>query len=392
MLFRNRELRLFAAVYAAVAVACAASGAALLGSGAAGLWTLGASCALGVVVAGFTWARYRAVAALSATLDATLSGERSLRFSTMREGELAVLASSIDKLFAQLVREGDELERERRRLSDALADISHQLKTPLTSLALVVELLERDAVRELDRAAGAVARDNAGAAAAISSVATLGENSVGAAGAPLAGDASRVAAQAAEKRLERLRRAEVLVDRIRWLVQALLKLARIDAGIVAFERAEVRAADVVAAALEPLAVAFEAADVTVASEIDPDASFAGDAPWTAEALENVLKNCLEHTPAGGSVRISAHEDALACRIAVEDTGPGIAPENLPHIFERFYRGRADRAASSEVNPAGVGIGLALARELVAAQGGALTARNAPAGGARFDLAFFKTPV
>ncbi len=391
MLFRNRELRLFAAAYVAVAVACAAGGAALLGSVAAGLWTLGAACALGVVVAGFTWARYRAVAALSATLDAALSGERSLRFSTMREGELAVLASSIDKLFAQLVREGDELERERRRLSDALADISHQLKTPLTSLALVVELLERDAVRELDCAAGAVARDNAGAAAV--SAAPLGENVAGTdAGAPLAGDASRVAAQAAEKRLERLRRAEVLVDRIRWLVQALLKLARIDAGIVTFERAEVRAADVVAAALEPLAVAFEAADVAVACDIDPGASFAGDAPWTAEALENVLKNCLEHTPAGGSVRIAAHEDALACRIAVEDTGPGIAPEDLPHVFERFYRGRADRASSSEVNPAGVGIGLALARELVAAQGGALTACNAPAGGARFDLAFFKTPV
>lgn len=391
MLLRNRELRYFATAYVAVAAACAVGGATLLGSAAAGVWTLGAACALGAVVAGFTWARYRAIAALSATLDAALSGERSLRFSTMREGELAVLASSIDKLFAQLVREGEELERERRRLSDALADISHQLKTPLTSLALVVELLERDAVRELDGAAAEAARGNAGVGLAARPAPPLGENGPDA-GAPVAGSAFRPAAPAAEKRLERLRRAEALVDRVRWLVQALLKLARIDAGIVAFERAEVRAADVVAAALEPLAVAFEAADVAVACEIDPDASFAGDAPWTAEALENVLKNCLEHTPAGGSVRIFAHGDALACRIAVEDTGPGIAPEDLPHIFERFYRGHADRPSTSEVNPAGVGIGLALARELVAAQGGALTARNASAGGARFDLAFFKTPV
>lgn len=97
------------------------------------------------------------------------------------------------------------------------------------------------------------------------------------------------------------------------------------------------------------------------------------------------------------MRIRATEDALACRIAVEDTGGGIAEEDLPHIFERFYRGRGAGGAAGEVEPAGVGIGLALAKSLVTAQEGRITACNAtgPDGrvsGARFTIAFFKAVV
>ena len=143
-------------------------------------------------------------------------------------------------------------------------------------------------------------------------------------------------------------------------------------------------------------MAFDLADVRLVVDAAPGAGFEGDLSWTAEALENVLKNCLEHTPAGGEVRVSCAEDALAFRLCVEDTGPGIAPEDLPHVFERFYRGGKGNAqsadAGSEVDPAGVGIGLALARSLVTAQGGSIRAGNAASGGARFDVVFFKAVV
>lgn len=154
----------------------------------------------------------------------------------------------------------------------------------------------------------------------------------------------------------------------------------------------------------PLAVAFDLADVRLSIDVQPEASFSGDLSWSAEALGNVLKNCMEHTPAGRCVRLRATEDALACRISIEDDGPGIAPEDLPHVFERFYRGGHSAAKEtealgrgSEVNPAGVGIGLSLAKSLIAAQGGTITARNATDAngrvtGARFDITFFKTAV
>ena len=154
-------------------------------------------------------------------------------------------------------------------------------------------------------------------------------------------------------------------------------------------------AALVKAAQEPLAVAADLAGVAFRTHVGPGCSFMGDAAWTREALANVLKNCVEHTPAGGTVRISASEDAVACRIRVEDTGPGIAEKDLPHVFDRFYHGAGDAARRDEdvCNPSGVGIGLSLSRALLVAQGAQITASNvSPTGGARFDLVFAKVTV
>lgn len=357
MLARNRA---FARALAASVLATAAL-ALVLGSvpGAPpALCVAAGALAAALPLCALTVARYRAIARLAERLDERLHSDRAPGFDDMREGELAVLASELGKLTQRLALTAEQLERERARLADALADISHQLKTPLTQLSLTTEL-----IRARVAASGGVGID----AAAVRDIAS------------------------------RLRRAELLQERIGWLVSALLKLARIDAGTVALAAEHVDAAKLVDEAVSGLAIAFDIADVAVDVSVQPGAGFRGDARWSAEALANVLKNCIEHTPAGGCVRIRATEDALACRIAVEDTGGGIAEEDLPHIFERFYRGRGAGGAAGEVEPAGVGIGLALAKSLVTAQGGRITACNAtgPDGrvsGARFTIAFFKAVV
>ena len=345
MILRNPEVRRGAYAFALVGAIGTAAAWALAGRAAAACVAI-VTVLLATVFLVVTRSRYRALARMALQVDRALHGSRDVSFERMREGELAVLASELDKMRSRLELANEDLLREKGALADALADVSHQIKTPLTSLSLMTSLTR-----------GALVADGAHPA-----------------------------------EVERLRTMERLEGRVEWLVSSLLKLARIDAGVVSFARAHVDGAELVARAIEPLAVSAELAGVELVRDVQPGAGFEGDLAWTAEALENILKNCLEHTPAGGEVRVSCAEDALAFRLSVEDTGPGIAPDDLPHVFERFYRGGAAGAGGSEVDPGGVGIGLALAKSLVTAQGGSVRAGNVPGGGARFDLVFFKATV
>lgn len=335
------------------AASMAASGASVASAALfAAICTFATGLIVTVIFIILTNRRYRALAKMAANLDRVLAGERDIRLRDMSEGELAILSSEIDKVIARLNLTVDELQAEKLALSDALADISHQLKTPLTSIAISTELI----------------RDRLSAR----------------------GDS--------EDLVERLRLIQTLQARVEDLVAALLKLARIDAGVIKLVCGAVDARELVRKSFEPLAIAFDIADVRFSADVQDGASYEGDLTWSVEALENILKNCMEHTPAGGCVIVRVTEDVLACRIRIEDTGPGIAESDLPHIFERFYRGSRDaNATPSEVNPAGVGIGLALSKSLVTAQGGTLTAENlrdenGNITGAAFNLVFFKTVV
>lgn len=342
---RNRELAAEAAVGTLLVAAACTCGFLLAGVRCAAVVTV-LGCALLASHLAFAARRYRAIAALARRVDQALATGRDVSFDDMREGELSILASEVDKAISRLAVANEDLTAEKAALADALADISHQIRTPLTSLGLELELLRRESVTDSQR----------------------------------------------RHALD----SERLLERVQWLVSALLKLARLDAGAVELVRQEVSVARLVECSAEPLAVSFDLHDVTLdLSGVDPTATFMGDAAWTREALSNILKNCLEHTPAGGTVSVDASEDALATRIRVRDSGRGISQEDLPHVFERFYHGRT--SGEDRVNPAGVGIGLSLAQALVSAQGGTIKAGNVtgPDGevlGARFDVVFFKVTV
>lgn len=349
MLSRNRELLRTLIIWLVLVAAAGILATRAFGLNA-GLCTAGACAVSALPFLLLTWTRYRKLATLAGRVDAVLHGEREVSLANMDEGELAVLESEIDKMVARLNLSVDELAHEKQALADALADISHQIKTPLTSISVTTEVVRKNLV-----AAGGL-----------------------------------------DGEVERLRRIEQLERRVERLVSVLLKLARLDAGTIELRREEVDVARMVDEAASPLAIAFDIAEVSLECSIEPACSYTGDAAWTTEALGNILKNCMEHTPAGGTVRVDAWEDALACRIRVTDTGPGIAKEDLPHIFERFYRG-THGAAGNAVDPAGVGIGLSLAQGLINAQGGTLSASNVhgthgESAGAQFDISFFKAVV
>lgn len=285
--------------------------------------------------------RHEQIKRLSFEIDEVLHNGRRVDFSVSREGDVDVLSNELAKMVARLSRTSEQLTIERNALSDSLADISHQIRTPLTAITLMLPSIER--------------------------------------------------AEDPWERKHALRKLEAMIERVSWLVTTLLKIAKIDAGAMHVERKQASCSTTVRRALAPLEASADLHDIRLDLALDEKASFMGDMLWTAEAVENIVKNCIEHTPAGGVISVVAWEDVLATTIKITDTGSGIAPEDLAHVFDRFYRGKADKEAGARES-SGFGIGLSLAQALVSAQGGTIRVSNTEAGGACFMIAFPKLVV
>ena len=297
---------------------------------------------VGLVCAGFVLllARYqRAVSAQVAGLSAYLhqigAGDYALDVRDNGEGSFSLLKNDVYKVTVRLREQAELLQKDKTALSNLIADISHQIKTPLTSMGVLADLLAEDPPEEDRRAF-----------------------------------------------VERLRSQ---LGRIQWLVAALLKLIRLDAGTAAFKSEPVDMHRLIERALEPLQIPLEIKKQSLEVHGDDGASFTGDLNWSAEALTNVVKNCVEHTPDGGKIQISYGANALYAEITVSDNGEGIASRDLPNIFNRFYRG-VNAGESS------VGIGLALAKAIFNAQGGDISVRSQPGVGTSFEIRVFRGVV
>jgi signal transduction histidine kinase len=184
-----------------------------------------------------------------------------------------------------------------------------------------------------------------------------------------------------EQRVAFTARMRLQLERLQWLVSALLKMSRLDAGTVRFQPQRVPARSLIDKACAPLLIPMELKNQTLRIEVG-EATLLCDEHWTCEALLNVVKNCVEHTPQDGAITIACEENPLFCQITVTDTGGGIDEADLPHIFTRFYRGK--NAADDSV-----GIGLAMAAAIVQGQGGSIAARSLPGSGSVFTLRFLK---
>lgn len=282
-----------------------------------------------------TWQRYQRLQQLSLELDTMLHNNTPVQFEKYREGELSILESELSKMTLRLSEQALALTNDKKLLADSMADISHQIRSPLTASNLILSLLREPEL-------------------------------------PLS------------HRQQLLQELSQLLSRIDWLVEALLKISKMDAGTVQMQHIPVSVAKVIKAAAEPLLIPIELREQTliVHKENSNNAKFIGDPAWTTEAILNILKNCMEHTPAGGTIQISFSENTIYTQIIIEDNGPGFAKEDLPHLFERFYKGKNASEHS-------VGIGLALSRMIVSQQNGTLKAENRSHGGARFILKFYK---
>ena len=326
----RRDTLIFLVLWSAAAIGCFCvsnvAGAASLVTGAVLLiWHVIASSR-----------RYKQMGRLAGELDRILHGYESYDLDRFSEGDLSILQSELSKLIVALRSQSDALKSDKHHLADSLADISHQLKTPLTSINLALSML--------------ASPDTDG-----------------------------------ERREELTRDISRSLSRLEWLVTALLKISRLDAGMAELTPRCVAVSELVSAAASPLAIALEVRGVELRTRLHDDDAVTVDPAWCAEALGNILKNCMEHTPAGGTITVTGRGTPIFTELVIEDTGPGFDEKELPYIFERFYRGKNSDAQSA-------GIGLALARSIIQSSGGTVKAENGPDGGARFTIRFYNGAV
>ncbi|MDE6873808.1 MAG: HAMP domain-containing histidine kinase [Lachnospiraceae bacterium] len=278
---------------------------------------------------------------LAFDMDRLLHGDYRVRFQKYEEGETAVVANELAKITDTLQSQAEKLKKEKVYLADSIADISHQIRTPLTALNLTLETF------------------------------------------PVMADAANTNPAIAREQAEKQKQLKGLTRRMEWLIEALLKLSKLDAGTVHFVKEPVCAAELVKHAVQPFGILMEVRGQTLdLSGLSGEAHFLGDMAWSAEAVGNVLKNCIEHTGEGGTIWVSASENAIYTEIIIEDDGEGLDENDLLHLFERFYKGKNSSGNS-------VGIGLALTRAILSAQNGTICAENRRTGGARFLLRIYK---
>ena len=289
--------------------------------------TAAALAAAGAAFSVWQWAaRRRTLRRLNAMLDRAIAGG----FSEERfdETELSALEGRLARFLRGSAAARRTVETEQAAVKTLIADISHQTRTPIANLLLYASLLSES---ELD-----------------------------------------------PRQREQVNALSAQAEKLSFLIKALVKASRLEAGIVAPAPAVNPVGPLLENAVEQEGPAALAKQITItAGPFDGSAAF--DPRWTGEALGNVVNNAVKYTPPGGRVSVSAQLLDSFCRIDVADTGPGVPESEQAAVFNRFYRGGATRAAE------GLGLGLYLAREILARQGGYIRLSSRPGEGCVFSL-------
>lgn len=253
--------------------------------------------------------------------------------SGFREGQFGILQSEIYKLVALLKEQYSNEKKQKKYMADMLSDISHQIKTPMTAITIMNDLLKTPELSE-------------------------------------------------RQRLAYVEKIDSQTERIRWLVKNLLTMSRLEADMLELKSEEMGIEELLVDVLNPLYVLADAKQVELSVDIPEGIRLFCDRKWTAEALSNIVKNCIEHTDSGGEVSVTVLQTNFSTDITVRDTGEGIAKEHLPYIFDRFYR--APGASSDSV-----GIGLSMSKQLIMRQNGMIEVKSELGVGTEFLVRLYR---
>lgn len=264
---------------------------------------------------------YKKIRKISKETEKVVKKDYEIDLEDYLQGDFGLLTSNFKEM-VRVINESEEREgKEKLFLKDLISDISHQLKTPLSSLKVFNEIL-------LDNLT-----------------------------------------KTEEDKTKILDESKNQLNRIEWLVLSLLKLARIEAGSIIFNIQELSVYETIIQTIEILRIKISEKDHSVNLICDKDIILLHDREWLSEALINIIKNAIEYTDEGGQIEITVEKTIVFTRIKIKDNGIGIDEKQIPKIFKRFYR------VNNGVNPNSVGIGLSLSKRIIEGQGGSITVKS-----------------
>ena len=279
---------------------------------------------------------YEFTDSLEHNLDAVIQGEKPEPSGETEDSLLGRVNEKLERTAHVLERKEQEIRENKEEMKELISDISHQLKTPLAAMMLYQEILSDepeppDTVREFSMKMGT-----------------------------------------ALKRMERL-------------ILSMLKITRLDTGNITFERRICSVSELISHSVRDLLERARQEEKEIRITGNPDLTLNCDLAWTSEAIGNLVKNALDHTRKGGLIRVSWEQTPAVLQLVISDDGSGIAPEDIHHIFKRFYRSK------NSLDTEGIGLGLPLAKSILEGQGGLISCQSEPGRGTSFILSFLTKP-
>ena len=264
-------------------------------------------------------------------MDNILIDNYNIDFNTYDDNVLSSLKDDIYKMTIKLKNMADNSNKEKKYLATTVSDISHQLKTPLTSLFVFNEILKQDTLDS-------------------------------------------------KTRKEILEKSEKQLERIKWLITSLLKMSQLDSGSITLQKDKVNLQKLINESCEPFLISLDLKNVKLQINVDKKAFVICDKNWTIESISNIVKNALEHVKENGTITIQTITNPIYLKLEIIDDGEGIKAEEINHIFERFYHGNKNKDS--------IGIGLNMSKMIIEKQKGHIEVESKLNKGTKFSIYFY----
>lgn len=285
---------------------------------------------LGLLIINFIFIKstYKKISKIDSYMNNILNDDYSINIKEYCEGDISNLKNDIYKMTVKLKEQSELLTKDKKYLEETLEDISHQIKTPLTSMYMINDILNNEKDEKI--------------------------------------------------RKEFLTKNKNQIERIEWLVISLLKMSRLDSGTVKLKKEKIKIKDLINKAIEPIKVAVDLKSIDLELNLSNDTIIV-DINWTSEALLNIIKNACEHTK--NKIIITSKNNPLYTEIKIADNGKGISKKDLNHIFERFYKGSDNKDS--------IGIGLNMSKKIINLQQGIIEVETKESIGSTFIVKLYK---